>query len=240
MGVAPKTGADLGRPRRLARLGNLVKDHPLLAVATALGSLGTFAAGTASFLGLFLGGGNSVLAEPISAGDTSLRSGMGYEYVEVSDAKGQISVEVPTVWADVPGNGWHAKDLPPVPDGTIIGPGLNAAPNVEAWKNDLSTPGVFIGASREILENHSPMTILRAIPFSGCSSTASESYTTDTFTGEILTWSCPEASAEWRLLAATPTKSRAYLVYLQMKLVSSADVEAYNKILNTFEVDFAK
>jgi hypothetical protein len=30
----------------------------------------------------------------------------------------------------------------------------------------------------------------------------------------------------------------SYLVYVQVKLVTTADVEAYNRILETFEVDF--
>jgi len=233
-------GTALDQASRFARVAQLVKNHPLLTVGSVLGSVGTFVVGMTNVVGLFMGGGSAGIADPISAGDTSLPPGPRYEYVDVSDATGQISVEVPTVWADVPGNGWHTRDLSPIPDNTVIGPGLNAAPNVETWKDDLTTPGVFIGASRKILRTHSAKMILRSLRFDGCSSTASETYTTDDFTGEIVTWSCPDAPAEWRLLAATPTKSRSYLVYVQMKLVSSADVDAYNKILNTFEVEFAK
>jgi hypothetical protein len=63
------------------------------------------------------------------------------------------------------------------------------------------------------------------------------SYSNADFTGAIVTWDC-EGDAQWRVLAATPTESRSHLLYVQAKLVSAADVEAYNKILNTFEVDF--
>ena len=139
------------------------------------------------------------------------------------------------------GNGWHPQGLPPIRDGDLIGPGLNAAPNVAAWKRpgDFETPGVFVGASKKVLnEEYTPEKTLRGLSFDGCKTTGSKPYTNADFTGATLNWSCPRG-AQWRLVAATPTESRAYLVYLQVKLVSRADVDAFNRILGTFEVDFA-
>jgi hypothetical protein len=104
--------------------------------------------------------------------------------------------------------------------------------------DDLETPGVFIGASRELLRTHSPATIIRRTPPSGCFSVASDTYTGAGFTGEVVTFRCEDTNAEWRRLAATPTTTRDYLLYLEAKLLSTADLEAYDKILNTFEVDF--
>ncbi len=231
---APDSGAG-----GFARFAQLAKNHPVVVLASVLGSIGTFVVSMAGVAGLFMGGGAVGIAEPID--NSSLSAAPSYEYVEVSDATDQITVEVPTVWADVLTNGWHAHALPGIPENEVIGPGLNAAPNVDTWKNDLTTPGVFVGASQEILQDreYSPRAILRDVRFtaSGCQKTAGDAYTNGEFTGDIVTWTCP-GGAEWRVLAATPTESRSYLVYLQIKLVTSADVEAYNKIINTFEVDF--
>lgn len=66
----------------------------------------------------------------------------------------------------------------------------------------------------------------------------SETYASATFTGELVTFRCDDTKTQWRRLAATPTATRDYLMYLEAKLVSTADLEAFNKILNTFEVDF--
>jgi hypothetical protein len=146
---------------------------------------------------------------------------------------------VPSTWGNVLGNGWHAQGLPPTPEGELLGPGLNAAPNVAAWRSatDFETPGVFVGASEEILEEYTPATILQRVSFARCRTAGGGPYTNADFTGSTVIWSCPEG-AQWRVLAATPTESRAYLIYLQVKLVSAADVEAYNRIFGTFEVDF--
>lgn len=210
-----------------------------MAVVSVLGTVATFIVGTARVTGLVLGSGTSPFGETIPLNEIVLPPAASYEYVSVSDVTGQISVEAPTKWGNVLGNGWHAQRLPPIPDDELIGPGLNAAPSVKAWGRDgnFETPGMFVGASEEILAEYTPETILQRVSFDGCETAGGGPYTSADFTGSIVIWSCPEGT-QWRVLAATPTESRAYLAYLQVKLTSLADVEAYNRILGTFEVDF--
>ena len=254
--------SNVNEPGRFARLAQAAKNHPMLAVASALGSLGTFAAGTAAVAGLFGAGGSGAIGESISPGDLGLPEELSYSYKQVSDDEGRISVQVPVGWK-VLGEGWHAHELPPIAEDKLLGPGMNALPatsevekinlasnanvgdssprlelvtSLDDWKTDQRTPGVFIGASEEILRTHSPSDVLDNIVFRDCVIWAREAYTKGPFAGEVLTWNCPDA--QWRLLAATPKDPPRYLVYVQVKLVSTADVEAYNKILTTFEVDF--
>lgn len=237
MAAAPESGAEV--VSGWVRIVQLVKHHPLMTVASVVGTLATCIAGTVKVGGLVLGTGISPIGEAIPASEFLSPSTGSYQYVAVSDATGQISVEVPTVWGNVLGNGWHAQGLPPTPDGKLIGPGLNAAPNVAAWRSatDFETPGVFVGASEKVLGAYSPEKILRGVSFESCRTTGVTPYTNADFTGATVTWSCPHG-AQWRVLAATPTESRAYLVYVQVKVVSRADVEAYNRILGTFKADF--
>ena len=237
MAAAPESGAEV--VSGWARIAQLVKHHPLMTVVSVLGTLATFTVGTVRVAGLVVGAGIAPIGETIPANEFLSPPTASYEYVAVSDATGQISVEVPTAWGNVLGNGWHAQGLPPTPEGELIGPGLNAAPNVAAWRSatDFETPGVFVGASEEILGEYTPQKILRGVSFEDCRTTGGKPYTNADFTGATVNWSCPDG-AQWRVLAATPTESRAYLVYLQVKLVSRADVEAYNRILGTFEADF--
>ena len=234
--AAPESGAHA--VSGWVRLVALVKNHPLMAVVSVLGTLATFTVGTVRVAGLLIGGGLAPIGDAIPSSELAAPPGAEYEYVEVSDATGQISVDVPTAWANVLGDGWHAQGLPPLPDGRAIGPGLNAAPSVEAWRSagEFDTPGVFVGASREILKAYSPVTILQRVSFDGCRTTGGDRYTNDDFTGATVVWSCPR-STQWRVLAATPTESRAYLVYVQVKLTSAADAEAYNRVMGTFEAD---
>jgi hypothetical protein len=213
-----------------ARIAQLVKNHPLLAIASALGSLGTFAAGMAGVAGLLMSGGSE-------DGRPVLPPAPSYEYAEVSDRTGQLSVEVPTRWARVEDDGWHPRNLSRIPVGTYVGPGLNATTNLDAWHLDLRTPGVFLGASRQVPHSYSPKQLVGEFGFGNCETTSAETYENDAFSGETVTLTCPGAT--WRLLAATPADFPAYVVYLQAKLVSTADEEAYERILDTLELDLA-
>jgi hypothetical protein len=235
MAAAPKDGGTVAPAGRLGGFVRVVKEHPLMLTVSILGTIATFIVATARLTDLVVGGGGSTpVGDTIS--DSTLPSAGEYEYTRVTDDSGEISVEVPTRWGNVQGNGWYARAFPELA-GQRIGPGLNASPNVDAWREDLETPGVFIGASQEILDEYTPEEVLRTVSYDGCETTDRKTYANADFTGAIVTWDC-EGDAEWRILAATPTESRSHLVYVQAKLVSSADVEAYNKILNTFEVSF--
>jgi hypothetical protein len=236
MGAAPNGDARVADAGRFGSLVQVVKGHPVMLVLSILGTVATFIVGTARVTDLVIGSNDTPIG-PVSPDEISLPDAVAYEYARVEDESGQISVEVPTRWGHTRGDGWHPTSFTKVPRGQRIGPGLNAAPNVEAWKEDLETPGVFIGASETLLDEYEPEEVLQQASYSGCETVDRESYTNAEYTGAIVTWAC-DGGAQWRILAATPTESRSYLVYVQAKLVSKADVEAYNKIVNTFEVDF--
>jgi hypothetical protein len=210
-----------------------------MAVISVLGTLATFVVGSVRVTGIVLGASASPLAETIAPGTLGLPAVPSYRYVSVSSAKRQITVDIPTTWPSTPGNGWHAHGLPPIPEGQVIGPGLNAAPDVEAWRRagEFDTPGVFVGASKTILDDYSPQEVLQAVAFAGCTRSERTAYENADFSGAIVVWSC-RGRAQWRVLAAIPRDSTAYLLYVQVKLVTSADVEAYNRILETFKVHF--
>jgi hypothetical protein len=240
MTAAPDDAAPVETAAAASRVGSfarIVKEHPLMLTVSILGTIATFIVASARLTDLVLDAGGSPIADTIPINDVTLPDAESYEYSKVEDETGRISVEVPTRWGNVLGNGWHANNFRRIPRGTLIGPGLNASPNVAAWSDDLETPGVFIGASEGILGEYEPEEILQQVSYGGCETADRRTYTNAEYTGAIVTWAC-DGGAQWRILAATPTESRSHLVYVQAKLVSSADVEAYNKILNTFEVDF--
>jgi hypothetical protein len=184
MGVFPARTRFVRQTSRFSRLAQLVRDHPLLALASALGSLGTFAAGMTAFAGLLGAGHSGGIGEAIRVDELGLPPQIPYTYVTVSDDTGRISVEVPVGWTG-DADGWHAVDLPPVPNRKRIGPGLNAAPSVSAWRTDLKTPGVFIGASQELLRTHAPGKVLDQIFFRpDCKLWAREAYAKGPYEGD--------------------------------------------------------
>ena len=95
MGGTPNGGAG-----RWARLAQFVKEHPLLAVASALGSLGTFLAGSAAFAGLLGAGGGDpqAIGVTVKPDELGLPQAISYSYVQTTDEDGQIRVRVPIGW----------------------------------------------------------------------------------------------------------------------------------------------
>ena len=69
------------------------------------------------------------------------RNAPGYEYIEVADDTGTLSMQVPTVWNDVDGRSWEFE-------GELVGPAVSAAPNLDRFLGTWTTPGVFFGALR--------------------------------------------------------------------------------------------
>src|SRR5262245_23552349 len=111
MAAAPTNDPSPEGKRTWSQFPQVAKQHPLVVALSVLGTLVTFVLGSVRVVDLVRGPAEGLVDGP------------SYQYVEVSDATGQISVEVPTVWADVPGNGWHALGIPGVADGARVGPG---------------------------------------------------------------------------------------------------------------------
>lgn len=232
--LPPKAPAEAGR------LDWFRKRRSWLVLGRTLGGFGAFIAAVVALLQFATGGDGAVagVAEPLTVTPQSLvrvsDAAPAYTYMQVTDRTGKVRVEVPTAWGQVLRVGFVARGLAPIPDGTTMGPGLNAAPNVDAWRRDLTTPGVFIGVSKSVLRYYSPSDLAHGVTFGDCTFERAEAYANESFAGEIVHWRCP-GGARWIVVAATPAKSREYALLIQTKLVSEADVDAYNRILATFE-----
>ena len=138
----------------------------------------------------------------------------------VQDDSRVISLLVPAKWNSIRTNGWHPANLPPFANGANIGPGLNAATNAADWFSDLTTPGIFVGASRRLVAAHyTPSKLLQEISFSGCVTSSSQGYATEKWTGAQEIWRCAHSSAYWWTVAMWP-HNHSYIVYMQIKVVS--------------------
>jgi hypothetical protein len=155
----------------------------------------------------------------------------------VRDDTGDISVLVPDSWTSVEGDGWHPMDLPPFPNGTDIGPGLNASTNVSAWFQNLTTPGIFAGASSSLpAAGYTPDTLLQHIGFNGCAYSSSQPYAISQWTGTLDTLTCTNSSTRWWDIAMWP-QDHSYIICVQIKIVTQADETAGNQALASLSVN---
>jgi hypothetical protein len=156
----------------------------------------------------------------------------------VQDDTGDISLLVPQNWDSIYANGWHTTGLPPFANGTNIGPGLNATTNASSWSRDLTTPGIFVGASRRLVAAHyTPNKVLQQIALDGCTSSPSQGYATADWTGAQEIWSCTHSATHWWTVAMWP-HDHSYIVDVQIKIVTSRDQLIGQHALDSLSVKF--
>lgn len=179
--------------------------------------------------------GGEVPAENSGSGST----GGSYEYTFITDNSGLLQVEVPTTWSDVDGNPWGDANDP-------LGVAVRAAPDLEAFNNTWSTPGIFFGASVSLLEGLSseeraamPDTLLDldSFDFSGsCVYDGRAEYSDLVYVGKYDIWTdCGDTGSLYVVLVVMP-QDLSYVVMVNVLAVTDADLDALDHILNSFIV----
>jgi hypothetical protein len=155
--------------------------------------------------------------------------------LRVTDNSGDLSAVVPQAWGDVVGNGWHPQD-PPY-NGSYIGPGFNATPNLTHWFNDLVTPGIFVGVSKLLItEHYNPVTTLGAFaPLCDFSSRAP--IAADGLTGYRDVWTCQGSTTRYETMALWP-KDHSFIAFIELKIVTPVDEADGNRVLATLSIRY--
>jgi len=150
------------------------------------------------------------------------------DYQSIVDDTGKIVIEVPAAWADI--------DSAPATDdaGTEI-PYILAAQDRQAWSDTFDVPGVLfvkLGPTANI-----PATLLDYGDLSGsCSDLGLQDYTDPVFTGQYQVWeACGGTTTAVVVLAAVPADN-SYTALMLVQIVSDADLEALDRIFQTFNV----
>lgn len=151
------------------------------------------------------------------------------EYVEVQDDTNTIVMSVPAEWSEVQGGAWLVE-------GAEVGPSITASTDINAWVNGWATPGVFFGASSSLREQFDVNTLLDAGDFSSvCTYEGRTDYEDPLYVGVYdLYVECGGEGSTFVQLAAEPADG-SFIMLLQIVLVSEADLEALDQILNTFQ-----
>lgn len=152
------------------------------------------------------------------------------EYVEIYNDGGEIKLSVPKEWSDVDGRDW-------APNNENVGPALSAAPNLQEYYETYSTPGVFFAASKVLAQRYDENSFLDELDkYAECTYEGRYDYADQLYTGvyDLFTNCGPDKSIIIRL-AAVP-ENRAFLMYVNVQVVTEADLEALDAILQSFEV----
>jgi serine protease Do len=151
-------------------------------------------------------------------------------YTTVTDDSGALEMEVPTEWSDV-------RSAPLVDNGETVGPGVWASADYDAYIDTWGEPGVFFGASRSLVQAYSVDEFLDSKDYSdSCDYDDRYTYEDELYVGKYDLWvNCGEEGSTFVVLAAVP-ENQEYLTEVNIQMLSEADFEAGDRILNTFQV----
>jgi serine protease Do len=151
-------------------------------------------------------------------------------YRPISDNSQAIVMEVPTIWQDVDGSLW-------LDDGEVLGASMAASANLERFYATWEEPGVFFAASRSLVGVFDEDSLLDLFTFAdNCSYEGRYDYYDALYTGAYDIWDdCGRIGTMLVILAVAPA-DRSFLGFMQVQVVSTADLEALDRIFNTFQI----
>ncbi len=152
------------------------------------------------------------------------------EYVGIYDDSQAVYVEVPAEWFDVDGSNWVSDD------GRINGSSLMASPDLAGFSSNYTTPGMQILAGT-IFGDTTMGELADVLDFSGaCTYEGRFDYADNVYTGVYDMYSnCDGQGSVIIVLAAEPAAKDLSIVVL-VQVVTDADLDALDHILNTFDV----
>ena len=152
-------------------------------------------------------------------------------YVMLTDAEGALQVEVPASWTDV-------DDFYPFTgaEGQDIGTGLAAAPNLDDYFNTWETPGMKISVEAfELADADAWLDAVASGWSEACTDEGREDYDDGLYQGRMQRYSDCGGSAGFAMIAAGPS-SGEFAILVQVQTITSADEDALERIIATFQV----
>jgi serine protease Do len=150
------------------------------------------------------------------------------DYQSIVDDTGKIVIEVPLEWSDI-------DPSPGIDDAGGEIPYILASTDQQAWRGTFGVPGVLfvkLGPTDDI-----PATLLEFGELSGsCTDLGLVDYSDPVFTGQYQIWdACGGTPTAVIVLAAVPADN-SYTVLMMVQIVSDADLDALDRIFQTFNV----
>ncbi len=154
-----------------------------------------------------------------------------YEYVEIWDDTGQLVMQVPATWNDIESTQWAVDD-----EGDL-GPALIASTDITGLYENWNTAGVWFSASSILAEQYGRGEFLARFDESGsCTYRGQYDYSDPLYAGAYEIWDdCGGTTTDIINLEVWP-EDEAYLIIVQAQVMTDADYEALDVILDTFQV----
>jgi serine protease Do len=164
-----------------------------------------------------------------------------YNYVKVTDDSGSISVEVPDTWTDIDGSAWKAKwTLDNGSQYNFSADSITASTDLTGYNNGYDTPGVFFAASTDLAKIGGYAQLLEGLrPWyqSDCTLKGTYDYSDTTYEGKYDLWTnCgPNGNMVVSLACRPISNPTGFLMVVEVKIVTNADLDALDHILKTFD-----
>ena len=168
-----------------------------------------------------------VAEEPAAGGDAPATY---TEFVGIYDDSQAVYVEVPVEWAQVDGSNWVGDD------GSIYGSSIIASTDIEGFSSTYTTPGMQILAGT-VFGDSTMGELADIMDFSdSCTYDGRFDYSDGFYTGVYDQYSnCDGQGSIIIVLAAEPVEQH-YSVIVLVQVVTDADLDALDHILDTFIV----
>ena len=179
-------------------------------------------------------------------GEVQGQTGDSYgEYVLVTDDTGSIQLEIPSAWVEIDGREWEAD----WGSFSFSSPSITAAANLSNYNSSTYTEsGVFFAASRRLGEIGGYVQLLDGMRgwhedncrLEGTYDYGQGEYEDPLYEGKFDLWEeCGPNNSLVVVLAARPKADpTAYLLVLEIVITNDADLEAFDRILSSFQANF--
>jgi serine protease Do len=169
------------------------------------------------------------------AGEVGSTNGTYSSYEWVSDDFGSITVEVPSDWADIDGSPW-------LDEGGVIGASIWAAPDLDDFANTWAIPGVIFNVSDDLAKLGGfiqLLDIMRENYIQSCELDGRFEYDDGYYRGsyDYFIRCGGSGGSDLLVLSAIPLdRAQEMLILVVVQILSTADLEAADRILATFDV----
>jgi serine protease Do len=172
---------------------------------------------------------------------TGTSSGGYSEYVTVTDDTGSIVVDVPSDWYEVDGLPWETTWDTSSGTINIWAASVAASPDIDVFYNSYDEPGVFFAASSDLGKTGGYIQLLDGVRYwyeSDCRLDSRYDYEDALYEGKYDVWTdCGPYDSMVVVLAARPIGNVTdFLMLVEVKILNDADLEALDRIMQTFEV----
>lgn len=172
--------------------------------------------------------------------ETESETGLLYsEYMTVTDDREAIVMDIPAEWSDMDGSIWESS----WGNVDFVASSLQAAADIDALNNSWLEPGVWLAASEDWGRLGGYAQLLDGVRGwyeDECELDGVYDYGAEDplYEGKYDLWvDCGDQDTWVYVLAVRPKADpTAYLVLLQVQIVTDADLDALEKILDSFEV----